>query len=111
MGWACAIKVQDSRSAEVAMIRTKLALAACLAPAVVALPSSAREDEDAVFDRTPQECINVQSIDKHEAVDDQNLLFYMRGGRVYRNHLPRKCPGLEREQRIAYKLQGTTRLC
>ena len=34
----------------------------------------------------------------------------MRGSKVYRNHLPRKCPGLERENRIAYETHGS-RLC
>src|SRR5262249_19543259 len=44
-------------------------------------------------------------------VDDQNVLFFMRDRSVYRNHLPRKCPGLEREDRFSYTLQGTRRLC
>ena len=92
------------------MMRAKLTLAACLVPALAAFPVAAQDDDD-VFDRTPIDCITVSGIDKHEAVDDQNILFYMRDRRVFRNHLPRKCPGLEREQRIAYKLEGTQRLC
>ena len=43
-------------------------------------------------------------------IDDQNIIFHMRGSKVYRNHLPRKCPGLERENRIAYETHGS-RLC
>lgn len=62
------------------------------------------------FDRTPQQCVNTSSIDRTRVLDDRTILFFMRGRRVYRNYLPRKCPGLEREQRIMYKTQGS-RLC
>jgi hypothetical protein len=34
----------------------------------------------------------------------------MRGRRVYRNTLPRECPGLERENRITFETR-TSRLC
>jgi hypothetical protein len=34
----------------------------------------------------------------------------MRGDSVYRNTLPNKCPGLQRENRIAYETHGA-RLC
>ena len=66
--------------------------------------------EDGAFDRTPQDCIIVATIDETDAIDDQNLIFRMRGDRVYKNHLPRRCPGLERENRIAYETRGG-RLC
>jgi hypothetical protein len=67
------------------------------------------QDEGA-FDRTPQDCISASSIDETDVIDDQNIVFRMRGNRVYRNHLPRKCPGLERENRFAYEIRGS-RLC
>jgi hypothetical protein len=87
-----------------------LAVAACLLP-LLSLPAVAQEDDEEPFDRTPRDCILASSIDQTDAVDDQNILFHMRDRSVYRNHLPRKCPGLERENRISYKLQGTRRLC
>lgn len=62
------------------------------------------------FDRTPQQCLSTSSIDRTRVLDDRTILFFMRGKRIYRNYLPRKCPGLEREQRIMYKTQGS-RLC
>lgn len=65
---------------------------------------------DEPFDRTPVNCVRVTSIDKTEAVDDQNILFHMRGNTVYRNHLPQRCPRLEQENRIAYQVFGG-RLC
>jgi hypothetical protein len=99
------------RAMEVTMPRARLTLAACFVPVLIMLPVLAQDGDDAAFDRTPVECILSSSIDRHQAIDDQNILFYMRDKRVYRNHLPRKCPGLERENRISYELQGTRRLC
>jgi hypothetical protein len=87
-----------------------LAIAACVLP-LLGLQVFAQEDDEAAFDRTPRDCILSSSIDQTDAIDDQNILFHMRDRGVFRNHLPRKCPGLERENRISYKLQGTRRLC
>ena len=84
-------------------------LTAVLMP-LLASASGGAQEEDAAFDRTPQDCIVVQSIDQTDAVDDQNIIFYMRGNKVYRNHLPRKCPGLERENRVAFETRSS-RLC
>jgi hypothetical protein len=68
--------------------------------------ASAQED----FDRTPADCVVTTSIDRTQAVDDRTILFFMHGKKVYRNYLPRKCPGLERQNRIMYKTRGN-RLC
>jgi hypothetical protein len=67
-------------------------------------------EDEKPFDRTPVSCVRVSSIDKTEAIDDQNILFHMRGKTVYRNHLPQRCPRLEQENRIAYQVFGG-RLC
>jgi hypothetical protein len=66
---------------------------------------------DAAFDRTPRDCVTITDIRQTRAVDDRTILFYMRGrDRIYRNYLPRECPGLMREDRISYKT-STSRLC
>jgi hypothetical protein len=82
-----------------------------------AADDAARKAEDeaaraeASFDRTPRDCVTVTDIRRTVAVDDHTILFYLRGGnRVYRNYLPRECPGLVRENRISYKT-STSRLC
>lgn len=93
------------------MTRATNTLAACLVPLLIALPAMAQDGEEGAFDRTPRDCIQSSSIRQTEAVDDQNVLFFMRDRTVYRNHLPRKCPGLEREDRFSYRLEGTRRLC
>jgi hypothetical protein len=67
-------------------------------------------EEDAPFDRTPRDCVIVSTIRQTDAIDDQNIIFRMRGNRVYRNHLPRTCPGLQRENRISFRTT-TSRLC
>ena len=90
--------------------------AATIALMLAAMPLSgapfalAQEDAEGAFDRTPQDCVVVANIDQTKAIDDQNLIFRMRGDRVYRNTLPRKCPGLARENRIAYETR-VGRLC
>jgi hypothetical protein len=68
------------------------------------------DDEDAAFDRTPEDCLITSRIDQTEPIDDQNIIFYMRGDKAYRNTLPRTCPGLLREGRIAWATH-TSRLC
>ena len=79
--------------------------------APLAAPSAFGQDgDDEPFDRTPADCITVARIDQTDAIDDQTIIFRMRGNRVYRNTLPNKCPGLQRENRIAYQ-SSTSRLC
>lgn len=85
-------------------------LGTALAPLLAGASVLGQDDQEGAFDRTPQQCITVNRIDQVEAVDDQNLLFKMRGHTVYRNTLPSKCPNLARENRIAYETV-TSRLC
>jgi hypothetical protein len=92
--------------------RSSLALAPILWLAVG--PALAQDGQDAesadAFDRTPEDCVSTPNIDRTHAIDDQTILFFMRGKKVYRNYLPRKCPNLERQNRIMYKTHGA-RLC
>lgn len=87
-----------------------LRLTAGLLPLLAGATAVGQDDAEAAFDRTPQDCLLVSRIDETEALDDQNILFRLRGNRVYRNTLPRKCPGLLRENRISYST-STARLC
>jgi hypothetical protein len=66
--------------------------------------------DDETFDRTPVNCIVVNRIRRTEVVDDQSILFFMRGGQIYRAMLPNACTGLDREQRFAYQVRGA-QLC
>jgi hypothetical protein len=68
-------------------------------------------DEDAALDRTPQDCLYVSSVRRTEVLDDQTIIFYMRGNKVaYRNYLAQKCPGLARAGRFMYEVH-MSRLC
>lgn len=69
----------------------------------------AAEGDDAI-DRTPQDCVSLPRVARTEIIDDQNVLFHIRGKKIYLNHLPRKCPNLARQNRFMYKTV-TTRLC
>lgn len=53
-------------------------------------------------------CLSAGSIDHTSYPDDRTILFYMNSGkvRVWRNDLPRECPGLKFEQGIAYEIRG-----
>jgi hypothetical protein len=81
-----------------------------LLPLLAGASVLAQDDEDQPFDRTPEDCIITSRIDQTEAIDDQNIIFRMRGNRVYRNTLPRTCPNLQRENRIAWTT-SMARLC
>jgi hypothetical protein len=74
--------------------------------------AQAQDDKDTieVFDRTPRSCVQVTAIDQTDVLDDQTILFYMRGSAVYRNTLPQKCPRLADEERFGYKIT-VGRLC
>ena len=53
-------------------------------------------------------CISVSNIDSMSYPDDQTILFRMSGGpvKIWRNTLPRKCPGLKFEGGIAWNIWG-----
>jgi len=50
-----------------------------------------------------EQCISLIRIDRTEVVDDRNILFYMKGGDIYRNELPHRCPGLKFEESFMYR--------
>jgi len=91
-------------------VHTGFRLAAGLLPLLVGASVLGQEGEDQPFDRTPQKCIITSRITQTDAIDDQNIIFRMRGNRVYRNTLPRTCPNLQRENRIAWET-STSQLC
>jgi len=83
-----------------------LILPACL---MIANPSVADvevDDEDDISIR----CINTRSLRTTEVVNDNNVLFYMMGSKLYLNILPRTCKGLSRERRFSYTTMGRS-LC
>lgn len=68
------------------------------------------EEESEAADDGMRNCISVSRIRNTEVVDDLNILFYMRGSKIYHNVLPRRCPSLAREKRFSYRVAGSS-LC
>ncbi|GAA0556787.1 hypothetical protein [Rhizomicrobium electricum] len=55
-----------------------------------------------------QICIRTSDINSMSYPDNRTILFRMNGGpvKVWRNELPRECPGLKFEQGIAWQIWG-----
>lgn len=68
-----------------------LPLAAPAADAPAAKPANA------------ENCVSLPRIDRTRIVDDNTIIFYMKGGDIYVNHLPRRCPGLRVADSYLYK--------
>ena len=68
-----------------------------------------RQRQATLIARVSAASIRPGSANTH-VVDDKTILFYMRGGDVYRNTLRFDCPGLKRENRFSYKVTAS-RLC
>ena len=54
-------------------------------------------------DPTPQLCVLLRNIRNTDIIDDRNIIFYMRGGDIYRNQLPYRCPGLRIADSFIYR--------
>ena len=50
-----------------------------------------------------ENCLHLSTVDRIEILDEQHILFFMYDGRIYNNHLSRKCPGLRRNDCIMYR--------
>jgi hypothetical protein len=57
----------------------------------------------------PARCISMGSVQTTTIVDDDRILFYQRGGRIYLNALDRTCVGLTRSGKFSYKVQSGAR--
>jgi hypothetical protein len=61
------------------------------------------------LDRTPVNCLTVGRIDRDVAINDRIILFYVKGGAVYRNDLPGSCTILQLgETRLTYLYRTQT---
>jgi hypothetical protein len=57
-----------------------------------------------------ENCVSLAAIRKTRIVDDQTIIFYMRGDNIFINRLPRKCNGLKRGDGYSYET-SLTQLC
>ena len=49
-----------------------------------------------------ERCVNSRTIKRTAVLDDRNIVFYMRGSKIYINVLPRECRGLSHQRRFSY---------
>jgi len=57
-----------------------------------------------------QACVPIAQIDHTKILDDQNVLFYMKNRKIYKNHLPNRCAGLKAADTFRYKT-SQSQLC
>lgn len=57
-----------------------------------------------------ERCIDTRRISRTHVADNQTLIFYMRGGAIYKNTLRNKCQALVHEKRFSYRTT-MSRLC
>ncbi|MGI9293037.1 MAG: DUF6491 family protein [Pseudomonadales bacterium] len=86
----------------------------CVAVAVfavmVSMATRASDENDEQLEDRGKRCISLARIDRTHVLDDNNILFYMRGKKVYINKLPHKCRGLRRADSFMYKT-SLSQLC
>jgi len=86
---------------------TTVAIACAL---LVGLPPFTRVLADDIDDAEAERCILINRITNTHVIDDQRILFYMRGRNAYLNMLPRRCGGLGIQRRFMYET-SQSRLC
>lgn len=77
------------------------------------LPIAAVAEDDApddILEEAAEECIDTRRVQRTDIIDNQNILFYMRGGEIYRNYLPNRCSSLRRGTTFSYRTT-ISRLC
>lgn len=84
-------------------MRAILVLLATLLMTSACAISDQHEVEDAELPEGAENCVHLRTVDHIEILDEQHILFFMRNGTIFNNHLPRKCPGLRRNDTIMYR--------
>jgi hypothetical protein len=87
-------------------IRTLRGSALWLALAAFVVQPAVAEDKES----DAEQCVRLAAIDRTEVIDDRNILFYMKGGDIYRNELPHDCPGLAAGRAFMYRT-SLSQLC
>ena len=90
---------------------TKRAVIASLMAGFLATANAEEGDEEELDPQfAPEDCVSIPRIRDTDIIDDRTILFEMKGGQIYRNTLPRKCPGLRRSDAFMYKTR-LSQLC
>ena len=89
-----------SLTRSVAILATTACLL-CLSPLTLAQEEPPEVEEEGWINEGKR-CISSRPVRKYEVLDDQNILFYIRGATIYLNHLLKPCIGLAQEGRFVY---------
>lgn len=70
-------------------------------------------EELAKYNRTGEfiNCIDTHRVRNANVLDNQHIIFEMRGGRDYLNQLPYRCSQLGFHESFSYTLRGLNKLC
>ena len=90
------------------LITTTLTVLA-LTMAVPAAGSEILVDEPEAVEGT-EDCVWTRTLRRTEVLDDRNILFFMTGGKIYRNFLPRRCHSLSNRRAFSYETR-VSQLC
>jgi len=77
-----------------------------LAVSLSVAPAARSQDAD----EAPRRCLTLMRIDRTEIIDDQTIVFHLKGDDIYVNELDQPCNRLEREGRFTYRT-STGQLC
>jgi hypothetical protein len=74
------------------------------------------EKAQAELDRTPEDCVLLNRVNRNIAANDRQVVFFMKGGKNYLNVLDQACPALKAgDYRLVFHYRTasakTTRLC
>ncbi|MFN3592533.1 MAG: DUF6491 family protein, partial [Thermaurantiacus sp.] len=97
-----------------ALLMAPLLLAACATPGdaddTAAAPRGSPTAANLVPAGEPVNCVQRNRIRSTHVLDDQTIDFVMTDGRVYRNTLPGRCPGLGFDRAFGYRT-SVNQLC
>jgi hypothetical protein len=83
-------------------------LLAMAAAAAAQAQDGANEGDDELGMAMP--CLNQPSIRQTRIINDRNIAFFTRNGKIYNNELPRQCPSLRRRSLVNYAI-ANGRIC
>lgn len=72
----------------------------------------AQDDEIYPVDESveSERCVSLTRLKDTDILNERNILFILRGNKIYRNVLPRRCPSLRNNRAISYR-PTLNRLC
>jgi hypothetical protein len=89
---------------------TALALALALLLTAGAPAQDGEDEEDDGEAGVAQACLDHPTIRRTRIINDRNIAFFMRGGTIYLNQLPRQCPSLRTRSIVNYAIENR-RIC